>query len=253
MRLRGPIVNPIYTLLPPRTDKPMACKAGLRPRNNEPIGRRRVREAPTFRVAWTGRFPRRQFEMAENYPWSEFDIATLHSLWICGDSTTQIGHALGRGKNSIVGKVHRMAKVEPALWPPRPTPIRRLPQGSPPAPSSHKAKPRSPETALPPLPCLKERPFVDSAPPPPPVRPPVAPKAVPVAVVLSLLRCEMRDPNLPLRRADGSACLRILGDTKSEWRVCDAPLYSLTKPYCRSCWSVCVAKAREYEYEEEKV
>ena len=42
-------------------------------------------------------------------PWSESDFAMLRELWEKGLSTRQIGVAMGRSRNSIIGSSHRLS------------------------------------------------------------------------------------------------------------------------------------------------
>lgn len=51
--------------------------------------------------------------------WSAEALAALCRLWAEGVSTTEIGRRLGRSKNSVVGKAHRLN------LPARPSPIRQ--------------------------------------------------------------------------------------------------------------------------------
>ena len=52
--------------------------------------------------------------------WTEDEIKTLERLWDEGVTTTEIGNALGKTKNAVVGKAHRL-KLSP-----RPSPIKRV-------------------------------------------------------------------------------------------------------------------------------
>ena len=52
--------------------------------------------------------------------WDDADeIAVLIQLWCEGHSTAEIGRRIGRGKNAVIGKVHRLGLD------PRPSPLRR--------------------------------------------------------------------------------------------------------------------------------
>jgi len=68
---------------------------------------------------------------SENYvrlpsnDWSDADINMLRGLWDDGHSTAEIGRRMGRSKNGIVGKAHRLD------LPPRPSPIYRNPNAAP--------------------------------------------------------------------------------------------------------------------------
>ena len=56
--------------------------------------------------------------------WADAELAELERLWLSGEPASAIGRALGRTKNSVIGKVHRLK------LPPRPSPIK--PAGPPP-------------------------------------------------------------------------------------------------------------------------
>jgi GcrA cell cycle regulator len=49
--------------------------------------------------------------------WSEAELLTLRRLWAEGVTALAIGREMGRSRNSIVGKAHRL------FLPPRPSPI----------------------------------------------------------------------------------------------------------------------------------
>ena len=51
--------------------------------------------------------------------WSEAELLTLRRLWAEGVTTLAIGREMGRSRNSVVGKAHRL------FLPPRPSPIGR--------------------------------------------------------------------------------------------------------------------------------
>ena len=115
--------------------------------------------------------------------WTDQVISTLRILWTEGHSTAEIGRRMGTSKNAIVGKAHRLC------LPPRPSPIRSVPQAratptrrvSPPVPVLPSLLPDRP-TAPPspgatarsdkaPPPGAPTRPAPTPAPEPPPVRP----------------------------------------------------------------------------------
>lgn len=50
--------------------------------------------------------------------WSDKDIDTLRRMWADGATTLQIAAAIGRRKNCVIGKAHRLG------LPPRPSPIK---------------------------------------------------------------------------------------------------------------------------------
>lgn len=39
--------------------------------------------------------------------WSKADVELLHKLWFAGGSASACGRELGRGRNAVIGKVHR--------------------------------------------------------------------------------------------------------------------------------------------------
>lgn len=61
---------------------------------------------------------RRNFE--EGTPWTQEEILTLEAMWRAGDLTRTIAERLKRGRNSVIGKAHRLG------LPTRPSPIRAL-------------------------------------------------------------------------------------------------------------------------------
>lgn len=89
--------------------------------------------------------------------WTEEVIARLRALWTEGHSTAEIGRRMGTSKNSIIGKVHRLA------LPPRASPIRGGSGGKPRA-----AGPR--RVRGPTLPVLRSTAADAPAPAPPSIR-----------------------------------------------------------------------------------
>jgi len=81
--------------------------------------------------------------------WPDETIARLRALWEEGLSENEIGRRLGKSKNAVVGKVHRL---DPPVTP-RPSPIKR----SKPYPEARQAKVqpvRVGKVSLPPLPSV---------------------------------------------------------------------------------------------------
>ncbi len=195
-------------------------------------------------------------------------IDCLHTLWARGDSTRDIGLILTEkygvevNKNMVVSQAHKHHAADPLHWVARGSPIRPRAAGAPqppvklppptlPPPSSALSTGEPPLGTLPPLPCMAAV-FVDRSPPPqfPAVRPVSAPRAAPTQ---ARRLCDSLSSVLPeprLRRADNSGCLRIIGDPKGTFRVCDAVLYNLHQPYCRQCHDECVTTARRLEESE---
>ena len=56
--------------------------------------------------------------MNTNPPWSDKENAELKRLWATGLSSAKIGKSMGKTKNSIIGRAHRLG------LPARPSPIR---------------------------------------------------------------------------------------------------------------------------------
>ena len=59
--------------------------------------------------------------MVKPQPWTVVQLAELDRLWRRGDTASAIGRVLGKTKNSIIGKAHRMGLTS------RPSPIVRQP------------------------------------------------------------------------------------------------------------------------------
>lgn len=81
--------------------------------------------------------------MAGVSTWSEAENARLQALWDQGHSTAQIGRIMGKTKNAIVGRAHRLGLVS------RPSPI--INAGQPRAPRPLARSTRQQATRLPPL------------------------------------------------------------------------------------------------------
>jgi GcrA cell cycle regulator len=79
-------------------------------------------------------------------PWSDDEQAKLRELWALDMSTAEIGRQMGRGKNSVVGKAHRLGLA-------RPSPIIRDGQPVAPRPARRVTGPTLPlfEAPLPPV------------------------------------------------------------------------------------------------------
>jgi GcrA cell cycle regulator len=73
-------------------------------------------------------------------PWSDDEQAKLLELWALDLSTAEIGRQMGRGKNSIVGKAHRLGLA-------RPSPIIRDGQRAAPRPARRVTGPTLPPIA----------------------------------------------------------------------------------------------------------
>ena len=115
--------------------------------------------------------------------WNDQAVSTLRALWNEGHSTAEIGRRMSVSKNAIVGKAHRLA------LPPRPSPIRSVPQARatptprvrPPVPVSSSPLPdrqvapsssvATPGMVKAPPPVAPTRPAPTPAPEPLPVRP----------------------------------------------------------------------------------
>jgi GcrA cell cycle regulator len=52
--------------------------------------------------------------MNNENPWSDAEKAKLRDLWALDMSTAEIGRQMGRGKNSVVGKAHRLNLARPS-------------------------------------------------------------------------------------------------------------------------------------------
>ncbi len=157
--------------------------------------------------------------------WNEEAIARLRALWAEGLSTAEIGRRLNVSKNAVVGKAHRLNLS------PRPSPIRRMPEGAvAPAP-----RPKPMAAAEPTLPAL--------ASPPPPVA--VVPAPLAPRRIADVPRPVLR----PVPHAPGgsrvTACCWPIGEPGTKgFRFCDATS-APGKPYCQEHASVAYVKVRE--------
>lgn len=138
--------------------------------------------------------------------WTEERTNTLKTLWLQGQTASQIAERLGGvTRNAVIGKAHRLGLSS------RPSPIRQRPAGRPaaPAPAAPLSRallptePAKPQTILP---------------------PPVAPTA-------------------KTKAAPGSrACMWPMGDPKQPgFHFCNAPAEP-SRPYCSSHCSIAYHK-----------
>ena len=130
--------------------------------------------------------------------WGEAETKSLRLLWDEGVSTPEIGRRLGRSKNSVVGRAHRLG------LPARPSPIIR--DGKP-HPYRRRVVVRSP-AALPTLLSLLDDPILLSTPPserPAPKPKPVVEVPLSAVVRQSKRRCDWLDGDKPFIRCCGMA------------------------------------------------
>ena len=129
--------------------------------------------------------------------WGEAETKSLRLLWDAGMSATEIGQRLGRSKNSVIGRVHRLD------LPARPSPIIR--DGDPRRPYRRRRVVLSP-TTLPTLLSLFDDPILLSTPSPERSAPKPKPVAeVPPVVRQSKRRCDWLDGDKPFIRCCGMA------------------------------------------------
>ena len=84
-----------------------------------------------------------------NNPWTEELTRLVERLWMEGRSANQIGKQLGRSRNSVIGKVHRMGLSSVARQQPTLAPSSFNPRFGPPKPPKPRHKPvRSPPAAI---------------------------------------------------------------------------------------------------------
>lgn len=180
--------------------------------------------------------------------WTDDKKDFLRDCWNRGDSCSEIERACSVRfrevvtKNAVVGKVHRLARVDPDAWATRPSPIRRCagqtPRAAVPAPA-----PRPRARTLPALPSLAPpSPFVDHPPPQWPTTPAPPPQAQPPAPQIVC-----RGPaDTVTRRRDGSGCLFPIGNPgTAAFRFCDDDLYHPSKPYCGEHAKLAYTKVRD--------
>ena len=158
--------------------------------------------------------------------WNDETIARLRTLWDEGHSTAEIGRRLNVSKNAVVGKAHRLQ------LPPRPSPIRRLPEGAAPARRATARRVRGP--TLPPL-----RPMQAPVPEAPrPVRP--VEHRVEAARPASVLRSVA-----PVSGGRVTSCCWPLGEPGTKtFRFCDDTSVP-GKPYCADHAAVAYVKVRD--------
>lgn len=145
-------------------------------------------------------------EGTKSVPWTDDDKAKARKMWGEGAPTKDIGAALGREKNSVIGMARREG------FPPRPSPIGVT--GLLPAP-----RPRT-----------KDLPRGQRRPPPPPKPEPLRLVATPVP---ALLPVEPETPRPPPRMRPTSACCWPLWPhgARPDMRFCDARAPA-GRPYC---------------------
>lgn len=151
---------------------------------------------------------------ANSFEWTPDAVARLTAMWRAGDAALSIGAALGCGRDSALGKVHRLK------LPSRPNPILRRDGDAPPPPIQRNVStlPSLPSAravpVAPPVPAMAIAPRpVIAAPPPGVVPAPVAPRAMPA----------------PSRRMP--CCWPIGMPRTLEFRFCDAATQGVG-PYC---------------------
>ena len=149
--------------------------------------------------------------------WSEAELRTLRRLWAEGMTALAIGRELGRTRNSVVGKAHRL------LLPPRPSPIGRK-RGDPLLPATPRVVAPRPSR---------------SAPPPPKMAPPV--KLSPVKLAPAQIAAMGRRPPAPPPPAPpeppqapetGQGTCQWPVSEDRPWRFCGAPVEAVGRPYC---------------------
>lgn len=154
--------------------------------------------------------------------WNEETIARLRALWAEGLSTAEIGRRLHVTKNAVVGKAHRLH------LPPRPSPIRRAPDGT----VAAAPRPQPGRPAEPTLPAML-------APPPAPVTEP-SPTRRPAEAPRPVLRSV---PSAAGGRV--TACCWPIGEPGTKgFHFCDAPS-TPGKPYCQEHAAVAYVKVRD--------
>jgi GcrA cell cycle regulator len=145
--------------------------------------------------------------ISRDHIWPEQDVTALRQLWREGHSTPEIGRRLGKSKNAIVGKVHRLDLEA------RPSPIKR---GSPNAPKPVRQPRAVPKLAdmIPLTSCVSI--------------PAVTPACSRPEPRLAQPRAERRE----LAVARNRTCCWPIGEPgKPGFRFCDQPAL-IAKPYC---------------------
>jgi GcrA cell cycle regulator len=84
-----------------------------------------------------------------NNPWTEKLTRLIERLWMEGKSANQIGKQIGRSRNSVIGKIHRLGLSNVVRQQPTLVPSRFNPRFGPPKPPKPRAKPvRRPPAAI---------------------------------------------------------------------------------------------------------
>jgi GcrA cell cycle regulator len=170
-------------------------------------------------------------KMMANHDWTPENIADLRVHWSSGLSTAEIGRRMGISKNAVVGKAHRM----------------RLPAREAPA---NIAKQRSRAVVARPaararqeLPCSVQR------------------AASPSGVSPAVERQASSRPerNLPGAGADvaprrvfsDKTCQFLHGETRGEYRFCEAPVVArdngAASPFCAEHYALCLISHKKAE------
>jgi GcrA cell cycle regulator len=173
--------------------------------------------------------------------WTNQDLDQLRMLWDEGVPTAEIARRMGRSKNSVVGKAHRLqltARESPIIRTgprkqsePRPAAPRRTLEIEPSGPAEESPKHwRGGAAAV-------ERARARAA------QPSVAPPAPPPAPVAPSVSSAVR--------LSGRACRYCLpsGEDFPRWRYCDAaiPDDGRRMPYCDEHYRRCIAPPRNKE------
>lgn len=140
--------------------------------------------------------------------WTDAELLTLRRLWAEGVTTLAIGREMGRSRNSVVGKAHRLELA------PRPSPIGRKRgevREAKPRPVVVRAAPSPNWVRLPRLAPVQIAAMGRRPPAPPPPSPPPGPPQAPVA-------------------GQGTCQWPVSADRP--WRFCGAPVAAFGCPYC---------------------
>jgi GcrA cell cycle regulator len=140
--------------------------------------------------------------------WSEQQLTDLPRLWADGLPSAEIGRRIGKSKNAILGKAHRLG------LPDRPSPI---PLSS---PTRYRAGSKSKVVVI------KRAPKVTL----PSLAAPRAATPPKLTVVRPVMQAPPPKPPTPMPSRYRDNCCWVLGDNKP-WRYCDAPAVD-GKPYC---------------------